>query len=70
VKSLRQYERPASAYTKVGGMGQGMRRTASTTLLDLSRQKTEQIKKKDFLTESQLTFDWKYQQEQKQLASQ
>ena len=31
VKSLRQYARPNSAYSKLGGMSGGLRRTASTT---------------------------------------
>jgi len=33
VSSLRKYERPNSAYTKLGGMSNGMRRTPSTNTL-------------------------------------
>ena len=50
--SLRKYERPNSAYSKLGGMSGGLRRTASTNTFQTLSKAKEEIKKRDWLTES------------------
>ena len=48
-------------------MTQGLRRTASTNTFKHTLEAQQDIKKRDYLVESQLTFNWKYHESQKQL---
>ena len=67
VSSLRKYDRPNSAYTKLGGMTGGMKRTASSSTFAQTMDSQRELKKRDYLVETQLTFDWKYHEGQKSL---
>lgn len=68
VNSLRQYERPRSSYTKQGGMEGGMKRTASASTFNLKKKdSTSNLKSKNYLIDTQLTFSPKHHESQKNL---
>jgi hypothetical protein len=46
----------------MGGMQHGLRRTASSNTFAHKAEVKEELKKRDYLVESQLTFDYKFHQ--------
>ena len=57
-QSLRTYARPQSAYVKTGGFSSGMVKKASVTLLP--SRAGDASRRKDILTDAQLTYSHKF----------